>query len=227
MGSQQIVAVFSNHHFYYSIALKNLDQAIATQRQLEIDEQWYSRWQENEMDRNGRLDPEFGNLESARRIDLLKTRCQHSMEAIVFSALTAEAFINYYATRKTSSNYFSNYLDSLNPMQKWLIIPGLLNSGASFDPGKQPLQGLNELMKTRNRLVHARPQPAITLSEQGFDTDLLVEHYYDPSIDTATKCVETVSCLVSSLHHIDKSVDTRWLDGDFVSRLFYATPNKI
>ena len=141
--------------------------------------------------------------------------------------MTVEAFINYYAVRKSSSTYFKKYLESLMPMQKWLIIPALFNSGKSLEQGKEPLQSLGSLIRTRNELVHAKPQTAITVDDQGFHLSPSIEDYYEPSIETALKCVTTVSSLVTGLKKIDDSVEECWLSEDIFWRHFNVVTDKI
>lgn len=71
----------------------------------------------------------------------------------MFSALSAEAFINYYEVNKISANYFKNYLDKLDVISKWIIIPKLV-TGNSIDTGSHSVQKLNSLISLRNKLVH-------------------------------------------------------------------------
>ncbi len=95
-----------------------------------------------------------------------------------------------------------------------------------MDPSDQPLQNLADLVRFRNDLVHAKPQAAITLDEQGFNLSPSFQDYYSPSIDVATRCVNTISSLVTSLKDIDGSVETDWLQEDIFSRVFYNTAKK-
>ena len=220
MNEKRVLAVHSNHQLYYSIARGNLAQARAVEKEIADREHRYLQEVEDDIQRTGRPDPDYAGLETASRIRLWRTRCQHTMQAVVFSALAVEAFINYYAVRKSSSSYFKNYLDNLNPVQKWFIVPQLFNSGRGLERGKEPLQGLEFLFRLRNDLVHAKPKTAVTLDEKGFHTEPILENYYDPSIDTADRCVSTVSDLVKSLHRIDSGVQTAWLEEEGFWRHF-------
>ena len=112
-------------------------------------------------------------------------------------------------------------------MQKWLIVPALFNSGTSLEPGREPLQSLSYLVRTRNDLVHAKPHTAVTFSEDGFHLSPLVEDYYQPSVETASKCVSTVSNLVTGLKNIDESVEVDWLNEDIFWRHFSVVGDEI
>lgn len=220
MASRLVFALHSNHQLYYSIARGNLELACGTKKKIEDREQTYILDVDDEVKRHGRPDAEHAAWETAKRIELLRAQCQYSVQAVVFAALSAESFINYYGVRKSSATYFKNYLENLTPVQKWLIVPELFNSGRGFEQGKEPLQSLEFLVRTRNELVHAKPKTAVTLDDKGFHTERNFENYYDPSIDTAARCVTTVSDLVKGLNRIDNVVQTDWLEGDGFWRHF-------
>ena len=46
------------------------------------------------------------------------------------------------------------------------------------------------------------------------------ENYYEPSIETASKCVTTVSNLVRGLKKIDELIETDWLNEEIFMRHF-------
>ena len=227
MSNQQVIALHSNHHLYYSIARQNLNQGQQIQKQIEDRERQYLEIESVVIQSSGRVDPDYAPIEIARRMESLRSLCQHSTQAVIFAALTAEAFINYYSVRKSSLTYFKNHFENLQPMQKWLIIPALFNAGNSLEPGKEPLQSLSYLVRTRNDLVHAKPQTAITLGDQGFHLSPSTENYYEPSIETASKCVTTVSNLVRGLKKIDELIETDWLNEEIFMRHFSVVTDKI
>ena len=139
MTNRQTVAVNSNHHVYYVIARKNLEQGKETRKNIDLNEEEYWQFERIHIQHSGRPDPGFTAVENAKRIELLEKLCAHLTEAVVFAAMAAEAYINYYAIRKGTTSHFNKYFDNLTPMQKWLIIPAHFNSGDQLDPGKKPL----------------------------------------------------------------------------------------
>ena len=72
---------------------------------------------------------------------------------IVFSAFTLEAYINHYGISRLSRNYFSKYLDKLDLLAKWLVIPRVV-TGKKLHPGSAAMQDLSWLVSLRNRLAH-------------------------------------------------------------------------
>ena len=227
MTNRQTIAVNSNHHVYYVIARKNLEQGKAIRKTIDLNEEQYWQYERVHIEHYGRPDPEYIPTENARRIELLEKLCEHLTQAVVFAAMTAEAFINYYAVRKGTSSHFSKYFDNLTPMQKWLIIPAHFNNGCQLDPGKKPLQDLDYLVKLRNSLVHAKPEISIVLDDQGFQSASDWEKFYGPSVEEATRCVNTVKDLVATLHTIDNAVQTDWLDELGFQKEYFNLPKKI
>lgn len=51
---------------------------------------------------------------------------KHAIIAVIFSALSSEAYINHYAISRLSKNYFKTYLDKLDLKSKCPVIQELL-----------------------------------------------------------------------------------------------------
>jgi hypothetical protein len=126
---------------------------------------------------------------------------RHAMVVVVFSALTLEAFINYYAIDNFSKSYLNNYLDKLDPVSKWIVIPKLV-IGRQIDTNGQAFQKLQQLFKLRNQLVHykAKIRPITEIRE----TDWIREEDAEDAIQAIWKIMEELSKL-------DKSVTTDWI----------------
>ena len=73
--------------------------------------------------------------------------------SIVFSVMTLEAFINEYGIKHTSKTYFTNHLDSLKLISKFIIIPKLTND-LEIDNGNKEFENLKWLLNLRNEIVH-------------------------------------------------------------------------
>lgn len=127
---------------------------------------------------------------------------RHALIVIIFSTLSLEAYINYYSAIRLSKNYHSNYLDRLDLLSKWIIIPRLI-TGKQMDPGSKPLQNLSWLVSLRNKLVHYKPReiPIEEIQESDFLWD------YD-----AEKAMKTVRDVMLGLKKLDNKVDTHWLE---------------
>jgi len=74
---------------------------------------------------------------------------------IVFSALCLEALINDYCITKKSANYFNQYIDKLDPISKWLLIPQL-NTGSAISSDSKAFELVKNLFSIRNKLVHPK-----------------------------------------------------------------------
>ena len=113
--------------------------------------------------------------------------------AIVFSAITLEAFINYYALENVelAQQYFSRYLEWVRSPAKWLIFPWMIVGEA---PDAKVLERVKSLFAKRNKLAH-------------FTADT-PEHLRRRDAESA---VRTVHRAVVDLAKFDTTVDTRWL----------------
>jgi hypothetical protein len=120
---------------------------------------------------------------------------------IVFSAFTLEAFINHHGISRLSRNYFSKYLDKLDLLAKWLVIPRVV-TGKKLNPGSAAMQDLSWLVSLRNRLAHFKSK---TISMDEIEESDWLWH------EDAQRAVRTVKRTVALLKRIDVKVDTEWL----------------
>ncbi len=127
---------------------------------------------------------------------------QHALIAVIFCALSAEAYINDYAISRLSKNYLKSYLDKLDLLSKWVLIPRIV-TGRQLDPGSEPIQNLSWLVALRNKLVHYKTR--VLTIEQIEPSDFLWE-------DDAQKALDTVRNLVLALKEIDKDTNIDWLN---------------
>jgi len=121
---------------------------------------------------------------------------------ILFCALAAEAFINDYGIENCSKNYFKKYLDKLDLISKWIIIPRMV-TGEELDPGSKIMQDLSWLVGLRNKLVHSKSRkiPIDKIEKSDFFW-----------IEDADRSLETIRNLIAELKRIDKSIHFDWVD---------------
>jgi hypothetical protein len=124
-----------------------------------------------------------------------------ALTVIIFSAFTLEAYINHYGISRLSRNYFSNYLDKLDLLAKWLVVPRIV-TGKKLDPGSQAMQELSWLVALRNRLVHFKSK-VITVEEIK-ESDFLWH-------EDAERAFNTVKKVVSLLKQIDAKAEADWI----------------
>jgi hypothetical protein len=75
----------------------------------------------------------------------------------VYTALSAEAHINYAIYSAFDSKNERQRLLALELRSKLQYIPQLVTGGAVFDPARAPLGDLFALVDVRNKMVHAKP----------------------------------------------------------------------
>ncbi len=75
--------------------------------------------------------------------------------AIIFSALTLEAYANSIAHQRLSHLY-RNTLDKLDLPGKWIVIPKMA-FGEGLDPAGEVIGRIRRLHKERNALIHTHP----------------------------------------------------------------------
>jgi hypothetical protein len=123
-----------------------------------------------------------------------------ALVVIVFCATSLEAFINHYAISRLSRNYLETYLDKLDLLSKWIVIPRV-STGTQLDAGVKAFQDLSWLISLRNKLVHYKTRK-IDIKELK-DTDFLWSK-------DAKRAVETVKNVVQELEKIDNKISTEW-----------------
>jgi hypothetical protein len=64
-----------------------------------------------------------------------------ALVVVIFCAFTLEAYINHYSINRLSRNYHTKYLDKLDVVAKWVVIPRLV-TGKDLGPGSRAVQDL-------------------------------------------------------------------------------------
>jgi hypothetical protein len=75
------------------------------------------------------------------------------IKTIVFSAMALEAAAFEFATLQLGERLAKDYLDKLDVVGKWLVVPRLV-CGRSLNEDGPAINGLKGLVKARNALVH-------------------------------------------------------------------------
>jgi len=130
---------------------------------------------------------------------------------VVFCAISLEAYINHYAISHLSKNYFKTYLDKLELLSKWVIIPRI-TTGTQLDTGSSALQDLSWLITLRNKLVHYKSRK-IEIKEIK-ETDFLWG-------DDGRRAIETVKNLVKELKQTDDDICIDWTTKKYEKYPFY------
>jgi len=128
---------------------------------------------------------------------------KHGLITIIFCALTVEAFINNYAIDNLSKSYLNNYLDKLDLLSKWIIIPKLI-MGRQINTDSQAIQLLKKLISLRNKYVHYKTTIK-SVSELRWDEDWV-------TFEHAKTSILAVRELLSELKRIDPNLNIQWID---------------
>jgi hypothetical protein len=126
---------------------------------------------------------------------------RHAMLVVIFSALTLEAFINHYAIDNFSKLYLKHYLDKLDPVSKWVVIPKLV-LGRTLDTDGRSFQLLKRLFLLRNKLVHYKTK-IIPFDELGTKVWL--------GRNDAEEAIQAVWDVIGDLSNLDSNQTTEWL----------------
>ncbi|MHC4456084.1 MAG: hypothetical protein ACYS0I_03160 [Planctomycetota bacterium] len=136
------------------IILKRLDAKSA--EFFDICEDSYQKFQKSKAEFH-----EIKNSKSGKWQALLDVGAEmrhHFASTIVFGAMCLEAFIYDYAAHHFTDTFAKNYLDKLDLLSKWVVIPKLV-TGKDFPTNSQAFKCLKELKTARNALVHHKSRP--------------------------------------------------------------------
>lgn len=82
-----------------------------------------------------------------------KDLAKASIIAIVFATLAVEAYIYDYAARRLGDAFVKDYIDKLDLLSKWVVVPKLITSH-ELPRREHWFALLRQLIKARNSIVH-------------------------------------------------------------------------
>jgi len=78
---------------------------------------------------------------------------------IVFTMISVEAYIYDYAARNYSDSFIKKYIDKLDPISKWVIVPKLI-TGKELSRRGEWFQLFRNLIRERNSIIHSKSSEA-------------------------------------------------------------------
>jgi len=136
-----------------------------------------------------------------QRTELIIRRLSCRDVVIVFAHLFLEAVIYDFGAVNTSDSYIAKYVDKLDFLAKWVVVPRLV-TGNGFPTDSHAYQLLGKLKRARNALIHFK-------TKQCSQGDFLegVSGMIDATIDVSG-CFE---CMGEVLVELAKLGQDRWL----------------
>lgn len=123
---------------------------------------------------------------------------------MIFTTISLEAYIYDYAARHFSDSYVKKYLDRLDPVSKWVIIPRLV-TGKELKHGGKWLQLLKDLIRERNFVIHSKssqpPSPSNREEVRKYIEKLEEDHHR--MIGKARNAIELLDTLVAEIGALD------------------------
>ena len=131
-------------------------------------------------------------------VHLERERDKCSKISIVFAAMCLEAFIYDYAATATSDSYVKKYLDKLDLVSKWIIVPRII-TGKEIPRGSKALQMLSKLIAARNSLIHFKSRTST------WDDSFLAreEDLELKMVENTRNAYPTIGMLMKELRKID------------------------
>lgn len=216
-----------NHDLYFSIAKNELNKAIKINEEINQITTQSSVFGQV-------IGGNFNDVTHDQFFDLRSQVDQATIISVVFSALTAEAFINYYAlfcgysedekieTKEKNILKKKFNLESISGTTiKWINIP-YKKTGKYLR--KDLIKRLQNLFTIRNKLVHYKSYiPQAQEQEENFK-NLVKEmrglssektkwdlHFIQVSLEDAIKSKDTIINLLNELKSIDPSINHDWI----------------
>ena len=122
------------------------------------------------------------------------------LSTIVFSALTVEAYIYDYGARNLGDKFTKDYLDKLDVVSKWIVVPKLI-TGKQIPKDGQAYCLLKNLIKVRNNIVHNKSKDILNMSaNQMFEEQQKIKKIVN---DTAKQATKTLMELAKEIETID------------------------
>lgn len=147
-------------------------------------------------------EPHFANKDLFKVCNLESERDKYSVISIVFAAMCLEAFIYDYAASATSDSYVKKYLDKLDLVSKWIVIPRII-TGKEIPRGSKALQMLSKLVAARNSLIHFKSKSSTW--DDYFERS--EEERQSKIVEDTRNSYPTIGMLMEELRKIDPTLD--------------------
>lgn len=134
------------------------------------------------------------------------------VKAIVFAAMCLEGFVYDYAATTISGSYAKNYLDRLDLVSKYVVIPRIV-TGKKFPTDTHAFQHLKELVDKRNDFVHYKSKRVPTdkeLEKMLKESLIQTERKGKKKGSYELNPYQTIIEVLTELRKLDGDVEQRW-----------------
>jgi len=127
---------------------------------------------------------------------------KHLSVAVVFAHAFLESFIFDYGSEFLGSDYFINYLDKLDTLSKYIVVPELI-SEKEVNQTSGAINRLREIVKYRNALIHSKSFMGNNMKRARLEKVINTHHAQDRVIRQMPKSLLTILTELYSLHPCD------------------------
>lgn len=122
--------------------------------------------------------------------------------AITFSAMSLEAFIYDYAAIVLGDEYVKKYIDKLDVVAKWVIVPKMI-TGKELPRHKHCFELLKQTIKLRNEFVHSKSRK---YSEE-IASELIDKYGTEQMISYSVDAIKAIEELAFEMDLLDKDIN--------------------
>lgn len=124
---------------------------------------------------------------------------KNSIQSIVFSAMSLEAYVYDYAARALTDSFVSQHLDKLDLSSKYVVIFQLITH-ERFPKDNKIYSSLKKLIKSRNTLIHSKSNN-VNLDDHDSLFKMSNSHYH--LYESAIEAVEAIDLVIKYVEKID------------------------
>jgi hypothetical protein len=201
---------FINHDIYWEIAKEHLDLSLAIDRELS---EKFGVTSFNYPGINIKTEGSWDDLFFL--YEKITNAKKHNVISIVFTALTAESFINFYAKTNGKDDAYLRQFRGSNGLSetviKWIYIPHAIKNSYAFTESSQEALDLQKLFDARNKLAHHKAF-IVNVQDINWNDINSLSDPNDVTTEDVQKGQEALFRALSALKNIDSTIDLNWLN---------------
>lgn len=121
--------------------------------------------------------------------------------AITFAAMFLECIIWDYAAVNTSQNFAEDALGNMNLLNKWKVVPKLVNNNKKISIDDKTIALLKKLIAERNNIIHSKSKPVPDTYEKIKEQEKKERRITIPEIvECVKRCIEGLQKIDTTNH---------------------------